>query len=323
MMKHGGLAAITFFSFSIPLFATGPNTPARVATLTITPGVITPLHLRPDFDSVIKMPEEVTSVVLGSPGTFKAEHNEGEPDFVYVKPIMPGPNQSNLLINTKSGLHVSLELINDGAGASDTPVDFLVEYKAGAGFLLIKAPVLPDEDPHEKTPPATAAPGTGNYPAHAGTSAPPPSALELEFQQQSRINTPGWTKWENRQIETSVGDVRQWDNQVIVSYSILNPTANAIEIVPPQIQLAGIKLKTKKQKKGSNIIADQLEIRDYRLSSTRLDPGARSDGVVLFDRPNYKESAEKLYLQIAQADKVDQPILVQLPFTPPIAGDAR
>ena len=44
---------------------------------------------------------------------------------------------------------------------------------------------------------------------------------------------------------------------------------------------------------------------------------------MLFDRPNYKQSTEKLSLQIAQADKVDQPILVHLPFTPPIAGEAR
>jgi hypothetical protein len=79
----------------------------------------------------------------------------------------------------------------------------------------------------------------------------------------------------------------------------------------------------KKKKKGKDIIADQLEIRDYRLSATRLEAGARADGVVLFDRPNYKQSSEKLFLQIAQADKVDQPILIRIPFTPPIAGDAR
>jgi hypothetical protein len=31
---------------------------------------------------------------------------------------------------------------------------------------------------------------------------------------------------------------------------------------------------TKQKKKGKNIIADQLEIRDFRLSATRLDAGA-------------------------------------------------
>ncbi len=65
----------------LPLSLKGsePVPPARIATLVINPTGVTPLHLRPDFDSVIRMPEEITSVVLGSPESFKAEHNEGEP----------------------------------------------------------------------------------------------------------------------------------------------------------------------------------------------------------------------------------------------------
>jgi hypothetical protein len=64
-----------------------------------------------------------------------------------------------------------------------------------------------------------------------------------------------------------------------------------------------------------------MEIRDYKLSTTRLEPGTRADGVVVFDRPNFKESTEQLFLQIAQADQVDRPILIRLPFTPPISSD--
>jgi DNA-binding TFAR19-related protein (PDSD5 family) len=64
-----------------------------------------------------------------------------------------------------------------------------------------------------------------------------------------------------------------------------------------------------------------MEIRDYKLSTTRLEPGARADGVVIFDRPNFKESTEQLFLQIAQADQVDRPILIRLPFTPPYQSD--
>jgi hypothetical protein len=116
--------------------------------------------------------------------------------------------------------------------------------------------------------------------------------------------------------------VRQWENQVAVSFSVLNTSGHAIEIVPPQIQIAGV-TKQKKKKKGKNIISDQLEIRDFRLSATRLEAGGRADGVVLFDRPNYKQSTEKLYLQLAEADKIDQPVLLCLPFTPPGAGADR
>jgi hypothetical protein len=284
--------------------------------MTIRPGEITVLHLRPEFESTIHLPEEVTSVVLGSPGAFKAEHSEGEPNYVYVKPTRMEASQSNLLISTKTGQHVSLELINDGPGGS-IPVDFLLEYKPQQSFLIT------DASPAVTAEPATTEGKPSDLRTEIHPSTATPSALELEYEQQQRINTPTWTRWENKQIETSLGDVRQWENQVAVSFSVLNETGNAVEIVPPQIQLAGSTKQKKKKKKGVSVTADQLEVRDFRLSATRLEPGARADGVVLFDRPNYKQSTEKLYLQLAQADKIEQPILIRLPFTPPVAGNGR
>jgi hypothetical protein len=137
------------------------------------------------------------------------------------------------------------------------------------------------------------------------------------------MNAPKWKKWEDQQIETSIGDIRQWSNESMISYSILNSSNQPVEIVPPQIQITGRKATKKKTKDGKGIISDELEVRDYRLSTTRLEPGERADGVVVFDRPNFKESTEKLFLQIAQADQVDRPILIHLPFTAPISGDGK
>jgi len=65
--------------FPLRLIAVDNAVKPRVETITINPSEVTTLHLRPEFESVIHMPEEITSVVLGSPGSFKAEHNEGEP----------------------------------------------------------------------------------------------------------------------------------------------------------------------------------------------------------------------------------------------------
>ena len=303
------------------LCATDAVVGARVATITINPREITVLHLRPEFESTIRMPEEVTSVILGSPGEFKAEHNEGEPEYVYVKPITKQAAQSNLLIATRSGQHVTLELVSDGAGIPNQsqPVDFLIEYRSARSFLI-------SSDSGTPTMPA----GPGKIPAHeinsadADSGSAPLSNLDEEFRQQQKVNAPKWTKWEDKQIETSIGDMRQWSNQTVISYSILNSSDQPIEIVPPQIQITGRSAsKKKKKKEGKGIISDQLEIRDYRLSITRLEPGGRADGVVVFDRPNFKESTEKLFLQIAQADQVDRPILIRLPFTPPISGDGK
>ena len=309
-------------AFLIPLHlsATDTQVGARVATITINPREITVLHLRPEFESTIRLPEEVTSVILGSPGEFKAEHNEGEPEYVYVKPITKQAAQSNLLIATKSGQHVTLELVSDGANAPNQsqPVDFLIEYRSARSFLISSgswSPATPAE--------------AGKVAAHethvgdADSGSTQISKLDEEFRQQQKVNAPKWTKWEDKQIEISICDIRQWSNETVIAYSVLNNSDQPVEIVPPQIQITGRKATKKKKKEGKGIISDQLEIRDYRLSLTRLEAGERADGVVVFDRPNFKESTEKLFLQIAQADQVDRPILIRLPFTPPISGNGK
>ncbi len=296
-----------------------PVVGARVATITINPREVTVLHLRPEFESTIHMPEEVTSVILGSPGEFKAEHNEGEPEYVYVKPITKEAAQSNLLIATKSGQHVAMELVSDGAAAADEtpPVDFLIDYRVSRSFLISDdlSPVALLNAPAKVIERGATEGGV----AHSS----PLSSLDEAFRQEEMVNAPRWTKWEDKQIETSIGDIRQMGNRTMISYSILNNSNKAIEIVPPQIQITGRKATKKKGREGKGIISDQLEIRDYKLSATRLEPGERVDGTVVFDRPNFKESTEKLYLQIAQADQVDRPILIHLPFTPPVASDSK
>jgi hypothetical protein len=290
----------------------------RVATITINPSEVTTLHLRPEFESTIHMPEEITSVILGSPGSFKAEHNEGEPEYVYVKPITKEAAESNLLIATKSGLHVTLELISDGVGASRStlPVDFLIEYRTSRSFLIAGSASAE----HARVEPTGIA--SSSTQPRIPAAAKPLSAIDEEYELQMRVNAPGWTKWEGKQIETSLGDIRQWNNETVISFSILNASDQPVEVVPPQIQISGRAVK-KKKKEGKSLTADQLLIREYRLSTTRIEAGARADGVVVFDRPNFKQSTEKLFLQIAQADQVDRPILIRLPFTPPIAGGAR
>jgi hypothetical protein len=148
-------------------------------------------------------------------------------------------------------------LINDGSAGGATPVDFLLDYKPAQSFLVSEVTPEPGStNPDTSVSPARAAVTRPNH--SAASEEAPSSALELEYQQQQRINTPDWSKWENKQIETSLGDVRQWENQVAVSYSVLNPTDHAVEIVPPQIQISG-QSQQKKKKRGANITADQLE----------------------------------------------------------------
>ena len=263
------------FLLPLRLWATDPVPGARVTTIPINPREITVLHLRPEFESTIHMPEEVTSVILGSPGKFKAEHSQGEPEFVYIKPITNEAAQSNLLIATKSGQHVTLELVSDGTETTNQgqPTDFLIEYRAARSFLISDGsdPVALLNTPAKETEHGVSRVG-------AGTESPPLSSLDEAFKREESINAPRWKKWEDQQIETSIGEMWQLGNRTIISYSILNSSNQSIEIVPPQIQIAARKATKKKRKEGKGIISNQLEIRDYRLGVTRLEPGERADG---------------------------------------------
>lgn len=306
-MKHRWIIPIALL-FPLRTFAaTDPQ--GRVTTLAIQQGTITSLHLRPEFESIIHLPEEVTSIVVGSPGSFHVEHSEVEPTFVYVKPIVRAAAESDLLISMKSGQHVVLQLISDGNGAPATqPVDFLLEYKPRKTFVVFAAP--PEVDDSASSSGSSELKKNGK----AGSLSPVDQALAF----QSSVNAPSWTKWDGQQIQTSLGDIRQLDNQTLIAYSILNAGDHAVEIMAPQIQMDGRKPK---KSKGKNILSDQLQVRSYRLTATRLEPGARADGVLLFDRPNFKSSTDALFLQLAQADQVDRPILVKLPFTPPLVAN--
>jgi hypothetical protein len=101
---------------------------------------------------------------------------------------------------------------------------------------------------------------------------------------------------------------------VVVLFSVVNPQQRAIEILPPQIQLAG------KVRKGFIIrrsrwgTSEQFPVTEFRLSRRKLDVGERADGVVVFTRPNFKQSNESLFLQIAESGAVDKPALAPIGF---------
>jgi hypothetical protein len=115
-------------------------------------------------------------------------------------------------------------------------------------------------------------------------------------------------------VRVGVSEVIDGGQQVIVLFSAVNPTGQSILLMPPQVQLAG---KTKSGfliKRSQWSTAEQLAVLDYRLSKRRLGPGQRSDGVVLFERPPYKQSSETLLLQMAEAGSVDRPALAPIGF---------
>jgi hypothetical protein len=70
---------------------------AHIVSLTLDPQSVTVLHVHPGFVSSVRLPEDVTSVVLGDPAAFKGEHSEAEPRLVFFKPANSKPARSNAL----------------------------------------------------------------------------------------------------------------------------------------------------------------------------------------------------------------------------------
>jgi hypothetical protein len=300
------IAAQTGSSSSPPSAGNAGHTQPQVSEVLITPDTVSELHLRPNFATSILMPEPVASVVLGAPSLFKEEHSEHDPDLVTVKPITRHAATSNLLISTRSGQHISLQLISEGGAVASTPVDFVLIYRLPQDFLI------PSADPADAIL------------SEASTISKPLSALETAFEDQQRLASPPWNaRHDPKQpvkIAASIGSVSADGSSMVVAFSVLNQSGQWVEILPPQIELNNPAIqpgKKKPNKKQKNVLADQVPITDYRYTQRKLAPGARSDAVVSFERPNFKQLQEGLQLELATADAVNHPLLLNLPFTAP------
>src|SRR5579859_7761382 len=281
----------------------------NVTTLEIEEGTITPLHLSPGYTTSVRLPEEISSVVIGNPATFKAEHSEAEPRLVFLKPITAQPSESNALITTKSGEEITLHLVSGGKAAANTRVDFLVEYRRPQSFLV---------GPSNRQSFLIAE--THTILATVSSSSPSrvekPDLVARELEKQKSLSIPAW---EGKEVLAAVGASVKHDHQTILGFSILNGSNRTIELLPPQVELTG----TGHGNGGKRIKAEPVAVSEYRLTARRLAPGERADGVVVFERPAFKESSEKLQLRLAEAESVDRPILLPVPFTATSVGGTQ
>lgn len=273
-----------------------------ISNLTISPDTVTDLRLKPLYAATIRMPEPVSSVVVGAPTFFQAEHNEHEPELVIVKPITTQIAASNLLIATKSGQVVSLRLMSDGAVSSNTkPVDFVLTYTLRKGFLI--------------------GPSDEGSPVNPSSAKQDSSAYESAYRQQANVSSPAWSA-SRGDLTASLGAVTEDGPDAIVAFSVLNNSQRWVELLPPQVELGnpnGSGNQSTDDRSKKKVLADQVAIRDFRFTQRRLAPGARADGVVRFVRPDFKQYQEHMQLVLATADAVNRPLLVDLPFTAPTA----
>ena len=293
--------------------ATPAEVRPAVTDLPVSGNSITDLHLRPLFTTTIRLPEAVTSVAVGAPTLFEVEHSDQEPRLVFVKPRTKETATSNLVIALQSGQEISMRLLSDG-NRGNTPVDFVVNYRPPQSFLI----------------------GSSDVVAHSLETArdEKPRTVPLidqALKAQAEIATPDWVgglakdernpdgKAVGKPLVAALGEVREKGDEMLVAYSVMNTTDHWIELLPPQVELNSPNLEgdKKKNKKKREILAEQVPITDYRLNMRRLAPGERADGAVQFTRPGFKQSKDRLLLQLATASAVDTPLLMPIPFVAP------
>lgn len=279
------------------------------------------VRLAPRYATAIKMPEAVSSVIVGDPSKFLAEHSDKEATLVLVKPIVEEPAESNLLVTTVRRRQVSFVLRSAGGAAK--PVDFVLTYKPAGTFLVEESGIGTAEVPlTDRIHPASAAPPTPLVrPAALETRATSTEPMVGLLERQQRAQLPALygprapsAESKGDHVRAGVSEVLDEGRTVIVLFSIVNPQSTAIEILPPQVQLAG---KVNKGGIGRGTrwgTSEQLPVREFLLSRRRLGSGERADGVMLFTRPSFKQSNESLFLQIAESGAVDKPALAPIGF---------
>jgi hypothetical protein len=304
-------------------------------------GQVMVVEVAAHFVTAIRLPEGITSVAVGDPTLFQVEHSEREPQLLFIKVLTDQAAKTNLLISTAKGHQVSLLAVSRGREGSP-PVDFLVNYLRERSFIieptapsLMVPETLPVPDPR---PAATGADRVSVEPSpqasmrpvsHEALDDPPPDTVPLagqtglekllERQKGAPLPTlygehPQRENERGERVRAGIGQVIDGGEQVIALFSVVNPQGHAILLMPPQIQLGGKTDKAKHNKHSNWTTAEQLPVLDYRLSKRRLAAGERADGVVVFDRPPYKQSAETLFLQMAEAGAIDHPALAPIGF---------
>ena len=308
-------------------------------------GKVTVVEVAAHFVTAIKLPEPVNSVAIGDPALFQVEHSEHEPLLVLVKALTEKKAETNVLISGIHGRQFSLLLISGAGVAGPGKVDFVLQYKTATSFLvepeIVPFPLvgqtkaitdqptpvdLSTEGGNRRSAKAAVVPSrfrasTDNAGSDALSHATLPASLDVLLERQKIAPLP--TMYGERieteaikgdRLRVGVSEVIDGGQQVIVLFSVMNTSRHAIFLMPPQVQLGG-KIKSGRIVKRERwTAAEQLAIVDFRLSHRRLGVGGRADGVVVFERPPYKQSNEELFLQMADSGAVDRPALAPMGF---------
>jgi hypothetical protein len=259
--------------------------------------------------TTVRMPEPVNSVVLGDSTLFHAEYSPNEPMLVFVRSLSATATESNLVISTTRGRQFIL-ILKSVDGAPDKPgkADLLVTCKLSGGLFI------EDGFPGSLIAEAVRIGERGAAPKEdvipTDQSVDDLALLNELLGRQRKTPLSGLT---GDRIRVSIGQVIEQGSQLIVLFSLVGPDNAAVELMPPQVQLAG-RTNSGILRRTRWTTAQQLPVEKWVITSRRLPAGGRADGVVVFERPALKQSTQELLLQIADSAAIDKPALAPISF---------
>lgn len=274
----------------------------KAITATFRSGTSITLRLGVGYVSAVHVPEPVSSIAVGDPAAFHAEHSDAEPELIFFKPVIAEPARSNAVIVTRNGTMLSLVLESQGRPAVGSEIDFLLDWRRAAGRLiagssegaLVRASAASNFDGAKEKQSQT-------------------DVLDEEIRHQADLSFSAEGQGE---LQVVVGRSRQIGKDMVVAFSARNRSNASIELLSPQMELT-----LEQRGKGRRLVSDPLPLLAYRMSRRRLEPGERSDGVVIFERPASKAAAAALQLRLARADQADRAVLLPVPFLATLSGD--
>ena len=277
-------------------------------TLFLEPSARATIHLGSGYVSSVRLPDDVNSIVVGDPSRFRAEHADAETRLVFLKTLTDEAARSNALITTKSGETLELDLVGLGRVAESAHLDLFIDCRRGRDPLVISASQRAQ----------VADSGSLSSRGDAVSSSPPPemSLIDRELEKQRLTDFPFWNRGP---MPAVLGACTQNQQRMDVGFSIVNRSNAVIELLPPQVELAG----STRGKKRKALKAQPVLVSEFRMTARQIAPGERADGVVEFERPAFKQSGEGLRLRLARADQVDCPLILPIPFTASGQGDLR
>lgn len=298
------------------------HTTPLVEHFPINEGRVRDIHLRFGITTTVKTPAAITTIAIGDPYLFEAEHSADEATIVLVKPRTHEPSNSNMVVVLENGKTLSFRLLSVGDGHAGDAVDYMVDMQPQQSMFLSSADAggLGQTFSSSPSKPLAEEGGdTDNKTLHTN--------LLKRLGEQKRIATPTYQSArqlvklvkENENapntLAIALGKVLQQGDVMTVTYSVMNISNSFVEVLPPQVQYSNPHAKKPKKNRGAR--AEQIPIEGYLTTERKLAPGQRCDGVLSFVRPNFKQYEEKLLLQVAAAAAVDFPLMMPLPFVAP------